>query len=98
MEYALLGNSGRYTLFYFKSLRIKVCGGKNLEYYDHIKTWDHGFITVMTKYSHSKELIEEYVDIETSLIDFGFDADKILNQIKSVKIGKLNKWGELVEQ
>ena len=75
-----------------------MCGGKDLEYYDNIITWDHGLITVMTKYSHSAELIEEYVDIEDALIDFGFNADAILMQIKEVKIGKLNEYGELVKQ
>lgn len=92
------GNIGHYTLFSFKDLKIKMCGGKDLEYYDNIVTWDHGLITVMTKYSHSEELIEEYVDIESALIDFGFNSDAILMQIKEVRIGKLNKYGELIEQ
>lgn len=52
----------------------------------------------MTKYRHSAELIEEYVDIESALIDFGFNSDAILMQIKEVRIGKLNKYGELIEQ
>ena len=95
---ALLGNIGHYTLFSFKDLKIKMCGGKDLEYYDNIVTWDHGLITVMTKYRHSAELIEEYVDIESALIDFGFNSDAILMQIKEVRIGKLNKYGELIEQ
>ena len=95
---ALLGNIGHYTLFSFRDLKIKMCGGKDLEYYDNIVTWNHGLITVMTKYRHSAELIEEYVDIEDALIDFGFNADAILMQIKEVRIGKLNEWGELVEQ
>lgn len=95
---ALLGNIGHYTLFSFRDLKIKLRAPEVLEYYDSIVTWDNGLITVMTKYSHSAELIEEYVDIEDALIDFGFDADAILMQIKEVKIGKLNEYGELVEQ
>ena len=75
-----------------------MCGGKDFEYYDNIVTWDYGLITVMTKYRHSAELIEEYVDIESALIDFGFNSDAILMQIKEVRIGKLNKYGELIEQ
>ena len=98
MSCALLGNDGRYTLFYFKNLKIKMQGGISLEYYDHIKDWNHGLITVMTKYRHNEELIEEYVDIEAALLDFGFNADAILMQIKEVRIGKLNELGELVEQ
>lgn len=98
MSCALLGNDGRYTLFSFKDLKIKIQSSISLEYYDNIITWEHGLITVMTKYSHSEELIEEYVDIEGALIDFGFNADAILMQIKEVRIGKLNECGELVEQ
>ena len=69
-----MGNIGHYTLFSFKDLKIKMCGGKDLEYYDNIVTWDH------------------------RLIDFGFNSDAILMQIKEVRIGKLNKYGELIEQ
>ena len=93
---ALLGNDGCFTLFHFKDLKMKLRAPKVLEYYDHIKNWNHGFITVMTKYRYSEELIEEYVDIETALINFGFNADAILMQIKEVRIGKLNEYGELV--
>ena len=75
-----------------------MCGGKDLEYYDNIVTWDHRLITVMTIYSHSEALNEENVEIESALIDFGFNSDAILMQIKEVRIGKLNKYGELIEQ
>lgn len=97
MDYAILSNQGALTVFKFRNLLLKCHAPKNLEYYKEIKLWDHGYVEVMTKYSHSEKLIEEYLDFDAALTDLGLDADVILDQIKEIRIGKVNEWGEVIE-
>ena len=40
----------------------------------------------MTKYRHNKELVEEYIDLESILTNLYMDADTFLKTIGGVKI------------
>ena len=35
----------------------------SLEYYTEVKEWDKGYLVIMAKYKHNKELEEEYIDL-----------------------------------
>ena len=54
--------------------------------YISIKEWDAGYIVVMTKYSHSKEAIEEYIDLGPVLENLYMDKDQFLEPITDVEV------------
>ena len=85
MEYAILTNEKDYTIFKFKDYVLKFKAPKCLERYDKVTKWDNGFIVVMTKYSHSKELIEEYIDLSPVLNDLLISKEKI-KDIEEVRV------------
>ena len=55
--------------------------------FDHVKEWDHGYIEVMTRFSHTEELIEEYIDLVPILSNLYIDPDKFLETIERRKNG-----------
>ncbi len=83
---AYLTNEGRYTVFRFGDETLKFIAPYSLEKYEEIKEWDMGYIVVMTKYSHSKELIEEYIDLRPVLKNLYIDSDDFLKPIKKVEL------------
>ena len=60
---AYLSNEGRYTIFRYGEDSLKFIAPYSLVKYEKIKEWDNGYLVVMTRYSHSQELIEEYIDL-----------------------------------
>lgn len=83
MDYAILTNDAKYTIFRYGDMVIRYKSPYSLEYYSEIKEWDCGYIVVMTKYNHSEELIEEYIDLKAILEDLCIDED-FLQQIREV--------------
>ena len=83
---ATLSNKNGYTVFSFSDCVIKFKAPYSLEYYDHVKECDNGYLVVMTKYRHNKELVEEYIDLESILTNLYMDADTFLKTIGGVKI------------
>lgn len=83
---AFLYNEGAYTLFSFGSETIKFIAPYSLVKYEKVTTWDNGYIVVMTRYKHSEELIEEYIDLVPVLKDLYIDPDKFLAPIKKVEV------------
>ena len=83
---ARLYSDSSYTLFQFGSETIKFFAPRCLEKYEKILTWDNGYIVVMTKYSYSKELVEEYIDLVPILKDLYIDVEKFLTPIKKVEV------------
>ncbi len=86
MDYAILSSKGQYTLFCYGQDTFRFRAPYSLEYYSEIREWDHGYIAVMTKYRHDKELIEEYIDLVPILENLYVDSDTYLKQIKEVRI------------
>ena len=85
MEYAILTNDKDYTIFKFKDYTLKFKAPKCLEWYSEVTKWDNGYIEVMTKYSHSEELIEEYIDLIPILRNL-FISKEELQDIKEVRV------------
>ena len=83
---AFLSNSGRYTVFQYGNEVLRFIAPYSLQHYDHVTEWDHGYIAVMTKYAHSDELIEEYIDLIPILKNLRMDAEEYLNAIKRVEV------------
>ena len=83
---AYLSNEGRYTIFRYGDERLKFIGPYSLEYYTRIKEWDQGYIVVMTKYAHSSEEIEEYIDLLPILDALHIDREPFLRPIKKVEV------------
>ena len=83
---ALLSSDKDYTVFRYEDHIIRFRAPYSLERYMDVKEWDHGYIVVMTKYRHSEEPIEEYIDLVPVLQDLYFDADTSLDLIQEVKI------------
>ena len=86
---AYLGNEGRYTIFSFGNQRLKFIGPYSLEYYDSVKRWDSGYLVVMAKYSHDKEFVEEYIDIESVLDNLLIDKEQFLAPIQRVEVANV---------
>ena len=86
MGYAILSNEPNYTIFKYGKHTIRFKAPYSLEYYSSIKEWDHGYLVVMAKYSHSAQEEEEYIDLVPILENLYFDADAFLKPTKEVKI------------
>ena len=85
MDYAILTNEKDYTIFKFKDYTLRFKAPYSLERYVKVTTWDNGYIVVMTKYKHSKELIEEYIDLSPILRNLYIPKEKI-RDIKEVRV------------
>ena len=85
-DVAVLSSFDKYTTFSHggKKLTFRTCNG--LEQYTKVLLWDHGYLEVMAKYSHQKEEIEEYIDLDPILENLYMDKDMFLNGIKNVRI------------
>lgn len=51
-----------------------------------MKEWNHGYLVVMAKYSHSQNDEEEYIDLIPILEDLYMDAEEFLTPIQKVRI------------
>lgn len=85
MSYAILTNKKDYTIFKFKDYVLKFKAPYSLEWYSNVITWDNGYIVVMTKYRHSEELIEEYIDLNYVLKDLLIPKEEI-KDIEEVRV------------
>ena len=83
---ATLSNEKNYTVFQFGNHKIRFLAPYSLERYVEVKEWDNGYLVVMTKYKHSAELVEEYIDLIPILENLYFDVDKFLKPIKGVEV------------
>lgn len=83
---AILSNDNQYTIFKHGNTVIRFRSPYSLEYYSQIKEWDDGYIVVLTKYRHSDELIEEYIDLVPILEHLYIDKKEFLKPIKGVVI------------
>jgi hypothetical protein len=83
---AYLSNEGRYTIFRYGEDSLKFIAPYSLVKYEKIKEWDNGYLVVMTRYSHSQELIEEYIDLIPILKNLYMDSEVFLKPIKKVEL------------
>ena len=83
---AFLSNEGDVISFLCNGRLIRFRGPYSLVCFDHIKHWDNGYIEVMTKYSHSEDLIEEYIDLIPILENLYIDPSEFLQNIKKVEV------------
>lgn len=84
-SYAVLSNSGEYTIFEFNGQVIRFVTSTRLERYTRVVEWDHGYLVVMAKYKNLAE-VEEYIDLIPILQNLYYDADTFLKPIKEVRI------------
>ncbi len=84
-DYAILTNSGEYTIFEFHNETIRFLTSSRLERYTKIIEWDHGYLVVMAKYKGLNEM-EEYIDLIPILEKLYYNVDEFLGPIKGVKI------------
>lgn len=85
-DYAVLSNSGNYTIFTYNTYTIRFRTSPHLERYTKILEWDNGYIVAMAKYDNSPSEEEEYIDLVPILKNLYFDVDSFLKPIKDVKI------------
>jgi hypothetical protein len=86
LETAYLSSKGRYTIFKFRDVELKFIAPYSLERYEKVVEWDHGYLVVMTKYSHNKEMEEEYIDLIPILQALYIDEEAFLEPIKNVEV------------
>lgn len=85
MDYAILTNEKNYTIFKFKDYTLKFKAPKCLEWYSEVIRWDNGYIEVMTKYTYSDELVEEYIDL-IPILRYLYIPKEKLKDIKGVRV------------
>ena len=83
---AFLSNDDNYTIFKYNDHIIRFLAPYSLERYAEVKEWDNGYLVVMTKYKHSDELVEEYIDLLPILDNLYFDTSQFLESIRRVEI------------
>lgn len=81
---AVLSNDKDIVIFKYKGIVIKYKGPYSLEFFDSVKTYDNGYIEVMCKFSHSENLIEDYIDLEDIANELYMDGS-FLKEIKEVR-------------
>lgn len=80
-----LSNDNNYTVFKYKDHVIRFLAPYSIESYVEVKEWDNGYLVVMTKYKHSAELVEEYIDLAPILDNLYFDTSEFLKSIRRLK-------------
>ena len=83
---ACLSSEGRYTLFRYGDTEIRIIAPRSLERYLEVTEWDRGYLVVQTKYFHSKEPVEEYLDLIPVLDDVFIDSESFLKPIRRVEV------------
>ena len=84
-NYAILKNSGEYTIFQFNDEIIRFVTSSRLERYTKVVEWDKGYLVVMAKYEGINE-VEEYIDLIPILQNLYYDIDTFLEPIKAVRV------------
>ena len=84
-NYAILKNSGEYTIFQFNDEIIRFVTSSRLERYTKVVEWDKGYLVVMDKYEGINE-VEEYIDLIPILQNLYYDIDTFLEPIKEVRV------------
>ncbi len=56
---AILSSKNEYTIFQYNGRMLRFRAPYSLERYTQVKEWDHGYLVVMAKYSHSENEEEE---------------------------------------
>lgn len=84
MGIAILSNEKKYTIFEYNKYRIRFIVPYSLKYYTEVKEWDKGYLVVMAKYKHNKDLEEEYIDLVPILQKLYLNADEFLKPIEGV--------------
>ena len=85
-ERAYLSNDKDMTKFQYGEKIIRFRGPYSLERFISVKEWDNGYLVVMAKYQHNKELEEEYIDLIPILKNLYIDAAHFLKPIKEVRL------------
>ena len=83
---AYLYNDDRYTIFVYKDRVIRFVTSSSLDKYTNIKKWYNGYIIVDAKYTHNKDVEEEYIDLQHLLDNLYFDTKEFLKPIKKVEL------------
>lgn len=86
MGTAYLSSKGRYTIFQYGNMELKFIAPYSLERYEKVVEWDHGYLVVLTKYSHNHDLEEEYIDLIPILQALYMDEECFLKPIKNVEV------------
>ena len=81
-----MSSEGRYTIFRYGNTRLKFIAPYSLERYKKVIEWDNGYIVVMTKYAHSDEVEEEYIDLVPILQNLYIDVEQFLSPINKVEV------------
>ena len=90
MDYAILSNDSKFTIFKYGDCIIRFRAPYSLERYTAVKEWDNGYLVVMAKYRHNIESEEEYIDLVPILENLYISPETFLKPIKEVKIE--NAW------
>ena len=85
-ERAYLSNDKDTIKFQYGEKIIRFRGPYSLERFISVKEWDNGYLVVMAKYQHNKELEEEYIDLIPILKNLYIDAAHFLKPIKEVRL------------
>ena len=83
---AYLSNYKECISFAFGGRTIRFKGPYSLTKLDKVKEWDNGYLVVDAYFVHSKEPVEDYIDLVPILEDLYIDSDKFLKSVKNVEI------------
>ena len=86
MDYAVLSNDEKYTIFKYNNHIIRFAAPYSLERYTKVVQWTDGYLVVMAKYKHNQDDEEEYIDLLPILENLYIDAETFLKPITEVKI------------
>ena len=83
-EFAVLTNDSDVVIFSYKGNIIRFKGPYSLEYFSNVKKYENGYIEVMAKFTHDKNLIEDYIDLEDIADELYMDTE-FLKEVKEVR-------------
>ena len=81
---AILKNNGDIVSFTYKDRTIKYKGPYSLQYFFKVNKYDRGYMEVMCKFTHTPNLVEDYIDMEDIASELYMDPS-FLNEIDEVR-------------
>lgn len=83
---ATLSSEADIISFACKGRVIRFKGPYSLARIHSVVTWDHGYLVVMAAYTHSKELVEDYIDLTPILENLYINAEDFLQDVEEVEV------------
>lgn len=83
---AYLSNIKDCICFSYNGRNIRFRGPYSLKKIERVKNWDHGYIVIDAIYTHSKDPVEDYIDMFPILEQLYIEPESFISTINHVEV------------